>query len=75
MSVDFAPFHTDFHAGRTFMSKQYCTCIAGYIKPCRLEADALDTALAWIEESRRVWSDRMDRLETHLARLQEREGK
>ncbi len=29
------------------------------------------TALSWIEESRRTWSDRMDRLETHLARLQE----
>jgi DNA-binding transcriptional ArsR family regulator len=41
-------------------------------RPCRLEPAALDTALSWIEESRRMWSDRMDRLETHLARLQER---
>ncbi|MGC5015053.1 ArsR/SmtB family transcription factor [Streptosporangium sp. DT93] len=40
-------------------------------RPCRLEPGALETALSWIEESRRVWSDRMDRLETHLARLQE----
>ena len=34
---------------------------------------ALEAALSWIEESRRTWSDRMDRLETHLAGLQERE--
>lgn len=41
-------------------------------RPCRLEPAALEAALSWIEESRRAWSDRMDRLETHLARLQER---
>ena len=42
-------------------------------RPCRLEPAALETALSWIEESRRTWSDRMDRLETHLAHLQEPE--
>ena len=42
-------------------------------RPCRLEPEALEAALSWIEESRRTWSDRMDRLETHLASLQERE--
>jgi len=40
-------------------------------RPCRLEPAALETALSWIEESRRTWSDRMDRLETHLARVQD----
>ena len=40
-------------------------------RPCRLEPAALEAALSWIEESRRAWSDRMDRLETHLARLQD----
>lgn len=40
-------------------------------RPCRLEPAVLDIALSWIEESRRTWSDRMDRLETHLDRLQE----
>lgn len=40
-------------------------------RPCRLEPAALDTALSWLEESRRLWSDRMDRLGTHLARVQE----
>jgi DNA-binding transcriptional ArsR family regulator len=42
-------------------------------RPCRLEPGALEAALSWIEESRRTWSDRMDRLETHLARVQELE--
>ena len=42
-------------------------------RPCRLEPVALEAALSWIEESRRTWAERMDRLETHLARLQERE--
>ena len=42
-------------------------------RPCRLEPGALEAALSWIEESRRTWSDRMDRLETHLARVQEGE--
>ncbi|RKS75648.1 DNA-binding transcriptional ArsR family regulator [Motilibacter peucedani] len=40
-------------------------------RPCRLEADALETAASWIEESRRTWSERMDRLEGRLAQLQE----
>ena len=44
-------------------------------RPCRLEPAALEAALSWIEQSRRTWADRMDRLETHLARLQERENR
>ena len=44
-------------------------------RPCRLEPAALEAALSWIEESRRTWSERMDRLETHLARVQERENR
>ena len=42
-------------------------------RPCRLEPAALDAAVSWIEESRRTWSERMDRLETHLARRQQGE--
>ena len=42
-------------------------------RPCRLEPAALEAALSWIEESRRTWSDRMDRLETHLVQVQQRE--
>jgi DNA-binding transcriptional ArsR family regulator len=41
-------------------------------RPCRLEPAALDAALSWMEESRRTWAERMDRLETHLAEVQER---
>lgn len=42
-------------------------------RPCRLEPDALDMAVSWIEESRRAWAERMDRLDAHLARLQDGE--
>lgn len=42
-------------------------------RPCRLEPAALEAALSWIEESRRAWSERMDRLESRLAELQEPE--
>ena len=44
-------------------------------RPCRLEPATLEAALSWIEESRRTWSERMDRLETHLARAQERDDR
>ena len=44
-------------------------------RPCRLEPAALEEALSWIEESRRAWSERLDRLETHLASLQEDEDR
>src|ERR687889_1556070 len=40
-------------------------------RPCRLEPAALEEAVSWIEESRRTWADRMDRLESRLADLQE----
>ena len=40
-------------------------------RPCRLEPAALEAAVSWIEESRRTWTERMDRLESHLQRLQE----
>src|SRR3982751_6875498 len=42
-------------------------------RPCRLEPEALELAVSWIEESRRAWAERMDRLEAHLARLQDGE--
>jgi DNA-binding transcriptional ArsR family regulator len=40
-------------------------------RPCRLEPGALEVAASWIEESRRRWAGRMDRLETRLADLQQ----
>jgi DNA-binding transcriptional ArsR family regulator len=39
-------------------------------RPCRLEPRALEAAVSWIEENRRTWTERMDRLESRLAELQ-----
>jgi DNA-binding transcriptional ArsR family regulator len=39
-------------------------------RPCHLEADVLDDAVGWIEQSRRVWAERFDKLDTHLRGLQ-----
>ena len=39
-------------------------------RPCHLEADALGTAAGWIEENRRVWAERFDKLDQHLRELQ-----
>ena len=44
-------------------------------RPCRLEPGALEAAVSWLEESRRAWAERMDRLEAHLARLQDGEAR
>jgi DNA-binding transcriptional ArsR family regulator len=38
-------------------------------RPCVLEAGHLDAAAGWIERHRRVWADRHDRLDDHLAAL------
>jgi len=40
-------------------------------RPCRLEPQALEAAVSWIDHSRRAWAERMDRLEAHLDRLQD----
>jgi DNA-binding transcriptional ArsR family regulator len=39
-------------------------------RPCRLEAAPLDSAIDWIAQNRRVWSDRFDQLEQHLRNIQ-----
>ncbi len=39
-------------------------------RPCRLEREALDEAMKWIEESRRVWMQRFDKLDQHLREIQ-----
>jgi DNA-binding transcriptional ArsR family regulator len=39
-------------------------------RPCRLEPEALDAAVAWIEQSRLIWAQRFDRLDAHLRELQ-----
>lgn len=39
-------------------------------RPCHLEPAALDAAASWIEESRRIWADRFDKLGQHLRDIQ-----
>jgi DNA-binding transcriptional ArsR family regulator len=39
-------------------------------RPCHLEREALDSALDWIEEHRRIWTQRFDKLDEHLRDLQ-----
>ncbi|MEO7260949.1 MAG: metalloregulator ArsR/SmtB family transcription factor [Jatrophihabitantaceae bacterium] len=39
-------------------------------RPCHLERAALDSALDWIEQNRRIWTQRFDKLEEHLHHLQ-----
>jgi DNA-binding transcriptional ArsR family regulator len=44
-------------------------------RPCRLEEAPLRTASAWIEEQRKIWEARLDRLESYLHVLEKREDK
>jgi hypothetical protein len=40
-------------------------------RPCRFEAEPLDSAIGWIEQHRQVWTERFDKLEAHLRTLQQ----
>jgi DNA-binding transcriptional ArsR family regulator len=44
----------------------------GTFRPCRLEPEALVPATAWIEDNRKVWDDRFDKLAAHLRDLQQK---
>jgi DNA-binding transcriptional ArsR family regulator len=37
-------------------------------RPSRMEAEPLDEAVAWMQERKRTWNARMDRLDAHLHR-------
>jgi DNA-binding transcriptional ArsR family regulator len=39
-------------------------------RPCHLEREQLDNAMDWIEENRRMWSERFDKLDAHLRDIQ-----
>ena len=39
-------------------------------RPCHLEREPLDAALAWIDASRRLWNERFDKLAAHLDAVQ-----
>ena len=40
-------------------------------RPCHLERQALDAAASWIEENRRIWTQRFDKLDAHLRDIQQ----
>jgi DNA-binding transcriptional ArsR family regulator len=44
-------------------------------RTCRLETAPLTAASDWIDEQRKVWESRLDRLEGYLHSLELREGK
>jgi DNA-binding transcriptional ArsR family regulator len=44
-------------------------------RPCRIEPDALRGVDDWLERYRRLWEERLDRLEVYLEELQAKERK
>jgi len=42
-------------------------------RPCKLEAAPLKDAADWVEQYRRFWDERLDRLEDYLREIQEEE--
>src|SRR6185437_6502467 len=43
-------------------------------RPCKIELDALKGVDDWLEEYRRLWEERLDRLDDYLRTLQANEG-
>jgi DNA-binding transcriptional ArsR family regulator len=46
---------------------------AAQSRPCVLDTVQLDAAAGWIAAHRKVWADRYDRLDAHLANLREKQ--
>jgi DNA-binding transcriptional ArsR family regulator len=44
-------------------------------RPCRIAPDGLRSVDEWLENYRRLWNERLDRLETYLQELQANEAK
>lgn len=44
-------------------------------RPCVLDTAALEHVSTWAQQTRRVWDDRFDRMDEHLARLAKNEKK
>jgi DNA-binding transcriptional ArsR family regulator len=42
-------------------------------RPCRLEPTVMKAASDWLEQYRRLWEDRLDRLDEYLAEIQNEE--
>jgi hypothetical protein len=45
------------------------------MRPCKIEATALREADDWLAEYRRLWEERLDRLDDYLRVLQAKEKK
>jgi DNA-binding transcriptional ArsR family regulator len=39
-------------------------------RPCHLEREAFDAAVDWMEQNRRIWTERFDKLDQHLRGVQ-----
>ncbi|EOQ88933.1 DNA-binding helix-turn-helix protein [Leptospira yanagawae serovar Saopaulo str. Sao Paulo = ATCC 700523] len=39
-------------------------------RPCRIKVEALEEANSWLEQYRKLWEDRLDRLDEYLIELQ-----
>jgi DNA-binding transcriptional ArsR family regulator len=44
-------------------------------RPCQLSAEPLKGVADWVEDYRRFWEERFDRLETYLRQMQQKEKK
>ena len=44
-------------------------------RPCRIEAGPLKEVAEWTEHYRRLWEERLDRLDTYLQQLKAKENK
>jgi DNA-binding transcriptional ArsR family regulator len=44
-------------------------------RPCRFEAEPLETAIEWIGRHRQIWKERFDQLEQHLQDIQQPQRK
>jgi DNA-binding transcriptional ArsR family regulator len=44
-------------------------------RPCRIEPEALKEVDGWLEQYRRLWEERFDRLDAYLKTLQAKENK
>lgn len=45
--------------------------VDGQRRPCRLDTDRMQDLVGWIGEQQRAWASRLDRLDEHLASVQE----
>src|ERR1700709_896420 len=43
-------------------------------RPCHLQVAGVESTVGWVAEQRRIWNDRFDQLDAHLAELQGRPG-